>query len=212
MKTVKYILAVLMCGVMLFSFSACTNRDSVELVGTWEAEFDISEYLNAAIDEEMGDYAQFFRTDKLTMVLTVIYSEDETYEMYVDADAFEEELKSLIPAYTEGYKRAYKYVAEQNDTTPEALLSETGKTYEEMARDFVGALDPEAMAEALHMKGLYFARDGKIFRSNSFDEKVNRERWETYGLTEEGILTVNEYVGDDADSNPFVYPMTFKRK
>ena len=78
MKTVKYILAVLMCAVILFSFSACTNRDSVELVGTWETEFDISEYLNAAIEDEMDEFAQFFRTDKLTMVLTVIYSEDET--------------------------------------------------------------------------------------------------------------------------------------
>ena len=212
MKTVKYILAVLVCSAMMFSFTACTNRDSVELVGTWEAEFDISEYLNAAIEDKMDEFAQFFRIDKLTMVLTVIYSEDETYEMYVDADAFEEELESLIPAYTEGYKKAYEYVAGQNGTSADALLSETGKTYEEMARDFVGALDPEAMAEALHMKGLYFARDGKIYRSNSFDEKVNRERWETYELTEEGILTVNEYVGDDADSNPFVYPMTFKRK
>ena len=87
MKTIKYIGAVLLCAVILFSLAACTNKESVALVGTWETEFDISEYLNAAIDEEMGDYAQFFRADELPMTLKVRYSEDETYEMWVDTDA-----------------------------------------------------------------------------------------------------------------------------
>ncbi len=212
MKTIKYIGAVLLCAVMLFSLAACTNRESLALVGTWEAEFDISEYLNAAIDEEMGEYAQFFRADKLPMALKVRYSEDETYEMWVDTDAFMKECEDLIPAYTEGYRKAYEYIAAQSGTSVEALLGEAGKTFDEMAGEFVASLDPEAMAEALHMKGLYSAKDGKLYRSNSLDERVDKESYEMYELTEDGVLTVTEYVGDDADSNPFVYPMTFKRK
>ncbi len=212
MKTVKYIGAVLLCAVMLFSLAACTNKESVALVGTWETEFDISEYLNAAIDEEMGDYAQFFRADELPMTLKVRYSEDETYEMWVDTDAFVKECEKLIPAYTDGYRKAYEYIAAQSGTSVEALLGEAGKTFDEMAGEFVSSLDPEAMAEALHMKGLYRAQGGKLYRSNSLDERVDKERYETYELTGDGVITVTGYVGDDADSNPFVYPMTFKRK
>ena len=44
------------------------------------------------------------------------------------------------------------------------------------------------------------------------DERVDKESYETYELTGDGVITVTGYVGDDADSNPFVYPMTFKRK
>ncbi len=211
MKIIKIIAAVLLCAAMLFSFTACMNKESAALVGTWEAEFDIAQYLNAAIDDEMDAYAQYFHVEELVMLLTVTYYDNGTYGMSVDADAFAKECESLVDEYTEGYEKAYQYISEETGVSVDVLLDEEGKTYEEMAEDFVATLDPGAMAEALSMTGEFKAEDGRLYRSNSADEKISKDSYETYELTEDGKLTVTGYVGEDADSNPFTYPMVFSK-
>ena len=211
MKALKYIIITLICAAVLFSLSACMNNESKALVGAWEAEFDIAEYLNAAIDDEMGEYAQFFHADSLVMTLNVSYADDGTYKMQVDSEKFAEECAGLVSVYSEGYKNAYAYISENTGTSVQELLNNAGKSYEEMAEEFASSLDPEAMAEALSMSGKFKAKDGKLYRSNSVDEKISKDSYETYELSEDGTLIVTGYVGEDADSNPFVYPMVFEK-
>ena len=211
MRFFKTITALLLCATMLFSFTACMNEESKALVGTWEAEFDIANYLNAAIDDEMEEYGQFFNVDELVMTLTIEYLENGKYKMTVDADKFAEECAALAPEFAESFKETHKYISDTMGIPVSVLLDEAGKSYEEMAEDFVGTLDPEAMAEALSMSGKFKADGGKLYRSNSVDEKISKDSYETYELSEDGTLIVTSYVGDDADSNPFVYPMTFEK-
>ncbi len=211
MKHTKIIISILLSAVMLFSFTACMNEDSKKLIGTWEAEFDISPYLNAAFDDQMEEHASFFYTEDMFMTLSITYSEDGTYTMAVDSDKFKEECEKLIPFFTEGLKKTHLAISEEFGIPVETLLDEAGKTYEEMAEGMVSSLDPKAMADELKMTGNFKASGGKLFRSSSLDAKTDKSLYESYELVDDNTLKVTSYTGADSDSNPFTYPMEFKK-
>lgn len=210
MKTARLTAALLLCAVMLLTLTSCLNAESKKFIGTWESEFDIAEYINAAISETMGEYAEYYHTDSLVMVLRISYYDDGMYIMTVDSELFAKECAKLVPAFTEGVRKTYEDIAGDRATTAEALLAEVGKTYDEIARDTVSALNAEGMADVMKRAGKFKADGERLYMSGNINEAIGSS-YETYRFTDDGGLILTGYVGDNTDGNPFTYPMEFTK-
>ena len=187
--------------------------DQEKLVGTWKGEMDLTE----AMKEEVGDDLEGFEMGEFKVTVIFKFTQEGTYTMELEEESVEQAMENMITGM-EGYLKAMMEAqAQELGMSLEDLLAASGMTMDDMMtlitaameeQDLVGELVKEAKTE-----GKYQAKDGKLFNTQSLDEEIDENVYDTYTL-EGDVLTLTESFGmddEDADMMTLVYPIILKK-
>ena len=200
----KRTFALLLCIVSLCSLllSACGSSDP--LVGSWQANIDLS----GQIRESLGENSQF-EIDEFILPLVYTFNADGTYALSIDEEEYGKSIEKIRQSFSDSlYKLTESLISTLGvEMTVEDYysLSETSleDTVDEMCAGF------ESLPAEYTQKGTYTAADGKLSltpEGGSADATI----FETYELNG-NTLTILGSSAEDAAQSAF-YPLTFTRK
>lgn len=230
----KRLLCVLMALMMVMALVACGESDDDEgrsskrgnkettgetteetttepeptLAGEWEAEVDMTDYLNEMLGAELG---MDDLVDEFTMKLVLELKEDGTCEMVIDQDHMEE----MVEAFADNlWDAMVEMVAEEGDVTTseaEELLEESGMTKDMLLEE----MDVEAMFEDMDdMKGYWLLDGDELFIAEDEDDvedsdpiEIEFDGGDTFSMVGGDGLTADM---DDEMAEAFL-PLVFNR-
>lgn len=174
--------------------------DAETILGTWETAWDMSDLFNTMIsmsDETMG---QFVHIDKLDFPLQITFSEDATYTVAADMEAFQKSMEENADDLLEGLSSYFAYMIEENelDMTVEEFLAASGIESMDEYLDMVMSGFEGTPAE-FESTGKWSIEDGKLYMVDE-GEELNEDEYFTYKLTE-NQLTLLEVFGADMDED-----------
>lgn len=186
------------------------KTDDELLVGNWEADFEFSELLDEMLSAQLGDVADYFAFENLSLKWKAEFTDKGKMTMYIDEDSAEAMFAVLQDQFYEGMK---KYtVALYNSTTGtqatfEQILAAANMTEESFKQQTLASLDKDDLLGELDDKsvGHYEIKDGKFF--------IDDEEY-SYSLSGDKF-EIKEYLGDDDTEKEFsemVFPLEFTRK
>ncbi len=219
----KRFFALVLAMLCLFAFVACdedtdtegnNKKDDAELIlGTWEAEIDMTEALNESMnfDEEMAGYITI-EDFKITVQMTL--NDDGTYKSLTTEESANEAFGNLKKAMVDGLTAYFTDVATQANISLNDLLAAMNLTSVE---EYVNiAFDESVMDEmtgGFVSEGLYKIEDGKFYTTDDGEEEIDESEYEEYTLSAKQFK-LTKYVGEDEDEVEFaeyIYPIVFKK-
>ena len=204
----RFLMLFLVCGMML-SLTGCSSD---ELTGTWETDMDVTDLFNDSFEEALGDYAEDFKAEKLTLALVFTFNEDGTYEMNVDSEEFLDDVLDMKDDYKKAMLSMYSDIlASYGVDDVEAYLEENGTDIDVIVD---AVFNEETLAEAFAVEGMegnYKALDGKIFITTDLDEEVSVSSGYFDYEIKDGKLLLDGDTEDTEYEEYFEFPLTFKR-
>ena len=141
-----------------------TTEPEPTLAGEWEAEVDMTDYINEMLGAELGvdDVV-----DEFTMKIVLELNEDGTCEMVIDQDHMED----MVEAFADSiWDIMVEMVAEEADITAaeaEEALEESGMTKDMLLEE----MDVEALFEDMDdMKGYWLLDGDELFIAEDEDD------------------------------------------
>ena len=180
------------------------KTDAELLVGNWEADFDFSEVLDEILTDQLGDMADYFAFENLS----IKWKAEVT--LYIDDDSAEAMFAVLQDQFYEGMK---KYTIDLYNSslgievTFEQILAATSMTEESFKQQILASLDKDELLGELDDKsvGHYEIKNGKLIMDNEeYSYSLSGDKFE-----------IKEYLGDDDTEKMFsemVFPLEFTRK
>ena len=210
----KKVISLLLVAVMLCAvLTGCGNKEAEALVGTWEAEMDVTELMASQMGSDMAEYVTLSDV-VFTMVMT--FDEDGVFEITLDEASVNDALQIVLQSVKDGtYAMLQDQVADMGlDMSVEDVLVASGTDLETVFADLEAQLDlpglaAQTIAEASGT-GNFEVKDGKLHMSAGLSYKPDPACYEVYSL-EGDVLTLHEYVGDDSAFDG-LYPLVFHKK
>ena len=186
------------------------KTDAELLVGNWEADFEFSEVLDETLTAQLGDMADYFTFENLSLKWKAEFTDKGKITMYIDEDSAEAMFAVLQDQFYEGMK---KYTIDLYNSslgvevTFEQILTATNMTEESFKQQILASLDKDDILGELDDKsvGHYEIKDGKLF--------IDEEEY-SYSLSGDKF-EIKEYLGDDDTEKVFgemLFPLEFTRK
>lgn len=208
----KKILSLALSALLLVALLAGCGGGTAEkgIAGSWAADVDMTEYLNAALSAE-EDLGKYLTLDSFTIKLLADFNEDGTYSMKGDPDSakaamdgLKEQTKAAVTAYMEDM------IKEQGlDMSLDELLEASGMSMDDLVDQMDQAYSTEDLLGDLTMEGKYLYEEGKLALSDSLDEEADLSTYEAVELDGDTLTLTG---GDDADSDfAGLYPVVFER-
>lgn len=226
MKRMRKAAALLMVLAMVFALAGCGKSD---VVGTWQADLDMTDLLAESVDAAMGDMDISFRdyVDAFNVRIITEFKEDGTYVQTADEAAFNAVMAALRPAIIEFYYDYLVYAFAES-------FAQMGATEDLSSREaleaFMGMNLDEAIQETMNMsmedvvdmvlseltlenltggeavaEGKYKTSGGKLYMSAGLDYNVDPSCYEKYEI-KDGVMTITE--GEGMTEEHFSYPYT----
>lgn len=210
----KSLSVVLLVAMLVTMFTGCSLFGD-NIVGKWESEIDITQFMVDSIKKGVGEenvgLMEFFEFKDLKLKLIATFNEDGSYERSASKESVEGVMNSLIDQAIAGMKAMLMKEAEAAGATEEAVnaIIEQAKTQfgTEFSREAV-----DGMIEAFAVKGFYKLDDGKLYIADSV-EALEGAGYETYVL-EGDALTLNKGEGLEETYSEVIsslYPITYKK-
>lgn len=211
MKLLKRTLAGILVLLALMSLSACSGEmtDADRIVGTWEAEFDVSdELLHLAAGDDVS-LRQYFDFGEISFVARFTFFEDGHMEYGFDKKASAEGYEKFAAAYEAGMRKfceeayaeqygSFEKFCEDFGTTPEAVLS---GMLDDLGPDKLFALE----------QGRYKVEDGKIFYSTNIGKAPQSGTYWVYSSLDDTTLNVEESYTEGVKNENGAYPKAFTK-
>lgn len=208
-KTISIILCLLLAFSMLFTMVGCGSESS-KFVGTWKAEFDMTDYMNQqfASDEEFGDYVEL---SSFSFDMIFVFTDDGTYSQEVDEASLTEAFDKLKDDLTEDFEGYFEDQAAALGYSVSDILAYSGY---ESVRDLVDESYTEDMLDEITGdiggEGNFKVSDGKLYLSDGVDNLVDEEEYYTYEISDNTLTLLETYVSGEEDLKDF-FPWTFTR-
>ena len=213
MRRILFLILSALLLLSLLSLTGCGEKEN-PIVGTWEAELDLTDELNAALseDEALGEYMNL---REFVIRVQTVYREDDTYSMSADRasiqtalDGLTEDLTTAVQSWLDASIAAYG-----GDMTAEEVLAQDGTSMDELITEMKTVLSPEELISGLNRQGRYRAEDGKLCLSDSVNTEIDSRQYEIYTIEGKGAeqtLTLTAGTEDD-DAYGGLYPIVFHR-
>lgn len=208
----KLISLVLVAAMLCCVLAGCGNKEVEALIGTWEAEVDMTELMASEMDAEM---MEFVTLEDVVFTMVLQFNSDGTYSMTLDEESVETALNNVMQSVKDGVVAMLEnQIAEMGlEMTVEEMLAASGMDLDALMAELEAEIDLSSLIEETideaSDEGKFDAKDGKLFLSAGLDYLPDPECYEVYTL-EGNVLTLIENVGDESDIAA-VYPMVFNK-
>lgn len=217
MKKVIAIALALMMTVVLMT--GCSLMEQAKLVGTWEAEVDLSEAISQEILGEVGDLGEYFTVADFKVTYIMELKSDSTYTTTLDEASVATAFDALMEDLMDGMVEFLEAEIENSglDMTVEEMLTASGSSLDTLKEELKASLEEEDVVEELieetSEEGRFKVADGKLYMSAGLEYNVDENVYDTYTLDGDK-LTLVEHVGEDAEEDEIsdlIYPMEFQK-
>lgn len=208
-KKINIILSMIMIFTMVI-LAGCSGSKEEQIIGSWETTIDATEIMKQAVsDKEMSEYIDFGECS-LKMVYT--FNEDGTYKAAPDEAATKEIFSNIKETYIAGITKYFEVqIAESSlSISVDELMAESGTSIDELAEKALGDEAVKKIIDSSTVEGKYEVKDGKLYTTESMDEDIDENKYETYELSKDE-LKILESIGDDNGENGIDYPIIFNR-
>lgn len=208
-KKINIILSMIMIFTMVI-LAGCSGSKGAQIIGSWETTIDATEIMKQAVsDEEMSEYIDFGDCN-LKMVYT--FNEDGTYKATPDEAATKETFSNMKETYINGITKYFEaQIAKSSlSVSVEELMAESGTSIDELAEKALGDEAVKNLIDSSTVEGKYEVKDGKLYTTESMDEDIDENKYETYEMSKDE-LKILESIGDDNGENGIDYPIIFNR-
>lgn len=208
-KKINIILSMIMIFAMVI-LAGCSGSKEEQIIGSWETTIDATEIMKQAVsDKEMSEYIDFGECS-LKMVYT--FNEDGTYKAAPDEAATKEIFSNIKETYIAGITKYFEdQIAESSlSISVDELMAESGTSIDELAEKALGDEAVKKIIDSSTVEGKYEVKDGKLYTTESMDEDIDENKYETYEMSKDE-LKILESIGDDNGENGIDYPIIFNR-
>ena len=218
-RSISIFLILSMLLGMALTMSGCAGDDK-KILGTWKAEIDYTEALNAGIRsaEGMKDIAKYFQADSFILTTTFTFRDDGTYTVSIDDASAENALKTIRSIVYGGFRRYLQYQVDMSGLpiSVSEYLNLLGISMSELVD---GALTDEVKKELLDEMvnphtGNYRVADGKIYMTEEVDEELTEENYDTYELDGDTLTLLECHCKQEEgfeDIAQSIYPVVLTR-
>ena len=218
-RSISIFLILSMLLGMALTMSGCAGDDK-KILGTWKAEIDYTEALNAGIRsaEGMKDITKYFQADSFILTTTFTFRDDGTYTVSIDEASAENALKTIRSIVYGGFRRYLQYQVDMSGLpiSVSEYLNLLGISMSELVD---GALTDEVKKELLDEMvnphtGNYRVADGKIYMTEEVDEELTEENYDTYELDGDTLTLLECHCKQEEgfeDIAQSIYPVVLTR-
>lgn len=175
------------------------------MVGEWEAEIDMTDYMSDKLYESMG---LDIDVEDYKVTLTIEFNEDGTHEGDLDVSKAEAAAEAIIdqmwPMLVEMYAKQYGMTYEQ---------MERGLASEGVTKDsLVAEMDMQAEIDTafeVFIEGKWLVEEGELCMAKRKPENADAMEIEFDG--EDSFTIVGDYMTENDDLNEYILPLTFNR-
>lgn len=215
-KTIAMALSLVM---VLLIMAGCGILEQAKLVGTWNAEVDLSEAISQEILGEVGDLGEYFAVTDFKVNYIMVLNSDSTYTITLDEASVKAAFDALMEDLMDGMVEFLESEIENSglNMTVEEMLAASGSSLEALEEEMISSIEEQGLVENLiedsSAEGRFKAKDGKLYMSAGLEYNVDENVYDTYVLDGDK-LTLVEYVGGDEEDTAvtkMVYPMVFTK-
>lgn len=193
------ILCILTLLCLTVSLIGCDKTE--KLVGTWETQMDISDYVWQAISEELGEEgAGKFRIEQLMITVELTFDKDGTYRMALEEASAESVKAKLINQMKAGFTGYMElYLKENGYASLDEVLSAANMTKEEFERKMEeyltgmeSDLDVTEFTRDSVSSGTYAVTGGKLYMAKDGTALDETEPCEDFSVTDDTLIIAEE--------------------
>lgn len=187
----KKIISIFLSAALLLSLMCMLGgceTDAEKIIGTWTADINYAEALNAGFDsaEGMEDMAEYFHVDEFILTTSFTFNEDGTFTVALDKDSAKAALEKIKDDLRSGIEKYFEDLIKEMGVsmTVSDLLAASGMTLDSMMDSmFTDEMMDDLLSEvANEYTGKYQMGEGKIFMTDSTEDEISEEYYDTYEL------------------------------
>lgn len=209
----KKMIAAVLALIMMLALVGC-GSDSMEddLVGTWEAEMDISSFTNDMMASLGMGVEEYFDFDDFAVTMILTFEDDGTFTAEIDEDSAADAVDALMVTVEDGMiKMLEAQIKEYGlDMTVDEMLEASGMSLD----DLLSQIDAGELVEQMtgeSSEGEYTVEDDKLYM---YEGKMDEDEYTVIELDGD-TLTMKEYVGEQGEAGQMftdeMFPLSFER-
>lgn len=214
-KKIVSILPAALMLLMLFSCGKSGAGDQEKFVGTWKSTVDVTDLLNASIQQGMGEddqvFAEYFKISKFDFVIVFTFRNDGTYSISADEAYFKNSIDTVLGELKTGMTRYLEdMLAEQDlDISLDELLAEEGTSIDALLDESLPSSMFDGLVDEFAVTGKWKANKGKLYTTENVNDDIESNTFDLYEFTssDEIKLSLPDGVRDDTG----LYPLTLKK-
>lgn len=189
--------------------------DPSKLVGTWQAQMDMSEFLTEELSEYEALSMGLIVTDFIVTV-NMEFREDGTYRVWSDKDTIDTSFEVLMESIHQLVWQDIEmmYMDPETDKTLEEQLKEDGvdpdKDVEEIRSQLLGEGYVGTLQARIDREGKYELINNELFLSDSKDADVDKNYCDVIEMRS-GILTFVDSYAEEDFMGYLLYPLEFHK-
>ena len=207
-KRVWKAVGLLMALCLMFALVGCSASDKEKLVGSWKCNMDMTGMMNAMMESELGELAEYFEISEFALVMNFTFDKAGTYVCTIDEDSAVKAAETLRADMVAGVTAMLEEMLDGTGISVEDALEMSGTSMDEMVEE----MDVDSLIEELMIssEGVYDAEDGKLYMTEG--DTVDESEYVLY--TQDGnTFTITEFVGvDDMEELAELLPMVFTKQ
>lgn len=199
----KRVITALLAVLLALSLAACgSGVETKKLAGTWTCTIDVTDRMNAAVEQALGLSRRRDGAAKMPLQLVLTVTEDGAYTLRYDSDAVRTALDAYAAAlHPAAVESVYAAAEEQGFSREEydAAMEKAGITMDDMVAAIFAGVDEEELLSLLTgrsaaLTGYCRAESGQLYLA---DTAAN---WRDGGLPElylsDGTMTWTDAQGE----------------
>ena len=216
-RSIGKIVGIVLIVSMLLAFAGCGNSkagDKEQFVGTWKAELDMTDLFNEGLKQEIAqadeEMASYFDIEHFGFTVVFKFNEDDTYTTEIDDASLNDSMDAMKACVRDGMMAYFEdMIAEYElDMSVEDMLEASGISIEDIIEEGLSAdMFDDVLAE-LEMHGNWKAENGKLYTTETVNDKIDKNSYELYEITSEGIKLS---LVDPTEDETGIFPMLLKK-
>lgn len=195
---IKRICCIAAALLMMVSLIGCDKTE--KLVGTWETDADISGFVRASIEKELGtEGTAAFNIENLTVTMLLTFEDDGTYHMELSEDSVSGMKETLVGELKDGFAGYMDvYLKENGYDSLDEIVASAGmdaEAFKQSADEYLDGLEDtldvtDYVRKAI-TSGTYCITDGKLYMTKEGESIDETEPYEDYRVTEDTLTLVS---------------------
>lgn len=228
----KRTICIFVSVVMLLSLSCLLSgcqSDTDDITGSWVADVDYAEALNAGISSVEGAVLMkdYLKVDRFVLTTTFTFTENGTYTITYDEDSIANAIQSMKNDFKKGLDR---YFADQIRSlglkmTVAEYLATQRLTLDSLINSIFTRQVTDELVSGIADKttGNYLAKDGKLFLTTDTEDEIREDSYDIYELKDNTLILMechckpDESLEEDMEeiikeATDSIYPIILQRE